>query len=158
MKRRRKLIGALVASLSFPFVIASLVVAQPRPNEDYIPRLGDIMSAIQTRHVKVWYAGKAANWELAEFELRQLKANLVEAALLYAGIPVNNVMTMAGPMQSVGDAIEARDNKRFSKTFSELTAACNGCHISMARSFIVIHEPTEKQPLGDQIFSPRSKP
>jgi hypothetical protein len=116
------------------------------------------MSSIQARHVKLWYAGKAANWDLAAFEYRQLKAGLVEAAGLYAGIPVSNVTTMADPMQSVEDAISSKDVRRFSKTFSGLTEACNGCHVAMARPYIVIQVPTERQPLGNQLFSPQGKP
>jgi hypothetical protein len=168
MKTRRNLIGTRrLASLSIPFAaaflgLATLGLAQPGTttpaSEDYIPRLGDIMSAIQTRHVKLWYAGKAANWDLAAFELRQLKEGLIEAARLYAGIPVSNVTTMAAPVQSVEDSISAKDAGRFSKTFAELTATCNGCHASMARSFIVIQAPTQQQPFGDQSFSPQRKP
>jgi hypothetical protein len=157
------MIGALIlASLSVPIAMTPLGLAQDGkfspPSEGYIPRLGDIMSSIQLRHVKLWYAGQAADWDLAAFEYRQLKAGLVEAAGLYAGIPVSNVTTMADPMQSVEDAISARDVRRFSKTFSGLTEACNGCHVSMARTYIVIQVPTERQPLGDQLFSPRGKP
>ena len=159
VRGRRKLIGALIlASMSVPIAMTSLGVAQGGPGEDYIPRLGDIMSSIQARHVKLWYAGKAANWDLAAFEYRQLKAGLVEAARLYAGIPVSNVTTMADPMQSVEDAISARDVRRFSKSFSGLTEACNGCHVSMARHYIVIQVPTERQPIGNQLFSPQGKP
>jgi hypothetical protein len=159
---RRKSIAALIsASLLIPLV-TSLGLAQGEklsaPGEDYIPRLGDIMSAVQTRHVKLWYAGKAANWDLAAFEFRQLKAGLVEAARLYAGIPVSNVTTMAAPMQSVEDAISARDVRRFSTTFSGLSEACNGCHVSMARPYVVIQTPSERQPFGNQLFSPRGKP
>lgn len=163
MRTRRKLIGALIlAGLSVPIAMTSLGLAQggkfTPPSEDYIPRLSDIMSSIQARHLKLWYAGKAANWDLAAFEYRQLKAGLVEAARLYAGIPVSNVTTMADPMQSVEDAISAKDVRHFAKTFSGLTEACNGCHVSMARPYIVIQVPTERQPPGNQLFSPPGKP
>jgi hypothetical protein len=163
LRKKYKSIGALVlAALAIPVIMTSFGLAQPGafslPNEEYIPHLGEIMSAIQARHVKLWYAGKAANWDLATFELRQLKSNLADAARLYTGIPVSNVTTMAIPMQSLEDAIAAKDIKRFSKTFSEVTEACNGCHVSMERPFIVIHTPTEQQPLGDQWFSPQRKP
>jgi hypothetical protein len=82
-------------------------------DERYVPRLGDIMNNAQMRHIKLWYAGKAANWELAGFELRQLKTNLVDAALLYSGIPVTNVTTLATPLQAVSDAIEAKGRQPF---------------------------------------------
>jgi len=116
-----------------------------------IPKLGDIMNAAQTRHIKLWYAGKAANWELAAFELHQLKAGLVEAAMLYSGIPVTNVTTLQAPLQSVADAIAAKDRQRFVKAYGEVTGGCNACHQSMERSFIAIRTPTD-QPFGDQIF------
>jgi hypothetical protein len=124
--------------------------------EQYVPKLGDLMNAAQTRHIKLWYAGKAANWELAAFEIRQLKAGLVEAALLYPGIPVTNVTTLQAPLQSAADAIAAKDSRRFAKAYGELTGGCNACHQSMERSFIAIRVPTN-QPFGDQIFAPQNK-
>jgi hypothetical protein len=155
MRAKRRLVGALLSvGLSIPIALASGSIAR---SEDHVPQLGDIMNAIQARHVKTWYAGKAANWDLAKFEVRQLEASLVEAAVLYAGIPISNVTTMATPIRSLDDAIAAKDVKRFSKAFSELTAGCNGCHVSMARSFIVMRVPTEQQPFGDQLFSPQGK-
>jgi hypothetical protein len=123
------------------------------PDEQYVPKLADIMNAAQTRHIKLWLAGKAANWDLAAFELQRLKASLVEAALLYSGIPVTNVTTLAAPLQSVADAIGAKDSQRFAKAYGELTGGCNACHQSMERSFIAIRVPTD-QPFGDQIFAP----
>ena len=163
MKARRKAIGLLLlTSLSIPLVVASLGPAQPGPlaqaSEDSVLHLGDIMNAIQTRHVKLWYAGKAANWDLASFELRQLRESVLQAAVLYSGIPVSNVTTMATPLHSLEDAIARKDVRGFSKGFAELTGDCNSCHTSMARSFIVIHTPTEQQPLGDQSFAPNGKP
>jgi hypothetical protein len=150
---------ALLASLSIPFTLTSFRSAQPaQPTEDYAPHLGDIMNAIQTRHVKLWYAGKAANWDLASFELRQIGESLSQAAMLYAGIPVSNVTTMATPLRSLEEAIGRKDTRGFSKGFTELTADCNSCHTSMARAFIVIHTPTEQQPLGGQSFAPNGKP
>jgi predicted membrane-bound dolichyl-phosphate-mannose-protein mannosyltransferase len=153
MRARRILIGALL-SLSLSTSLAPATFAA----NERVPRLADIMGAIQTRHVKAWYAGKASNWELADFEVRQLEADLVDAAMLYAGIPVSNLTTMSVPLKSLGDAIAAKDSKRFSKTFAEFTAGCNGCHASMGRSFIAIRVPAEQQPFGDQVFSPQGKP
>src|SRR5438093_13557843 len=38
----------------------------------YVPGLGEIMSLQQMRHVKLWFAGQAENWELAAYELDEL--------------------------------------------------------------------------------------
>ena len=120
------------------------------------PRLGDIMNAAQSQHMKLWFAGKSLNWELASYELRQLKASLVEAASLYPGIPVTNVTTMAQPVQSTANAVGARDTKRFAKAVGELTDGCNACHQSMGLSYIVMRVPTFSS-FSNQVFPPRSK-
>ncbi|MFT4117057.1 hypothetical protein [Bradyrhizobium sp.] len=140
---------------------ASAVAAQdlrsPSPDQ-YVPRLGDIMSTAQTRHQKLWLAGKAQNWELAAYELNQLKASLVEAAVLYSGIPVSNVTTLEPSLQSIADAVAAKDGRKFGKALGELTDGCNACHRSMKRSFVVMRVPSDQQPFANQQFAPAVKP
>jgi hypothetical protein len=111
------------------------------------------MTAIQLRHMKLWFAGKALNWELAAYELRQLDTGLMEAD---PGIPVSDVTTMARPAKSIADAISARDGRRFAKAVGELTDGCNGCHQSVGRGFIVMRTPTE-QPFSNQVFPHQTK-
>ena len=148
------------AALLMACCIAPVAFAQPKldvsPGEQYLPRLGDIMNAVQTRHIKLSLAGKAQNWELVAYELRQLKAGLLEAAVMYPGIPVTNVTTMTAPVEATADAIAARDSRRFVKASGELRAGCNACHQSMERGFITIQAPTAA-PFGDQSFAPRGK-
>jgi hypothetical protein len=149
-----------IAVLLMVCCLAPVALAQPKldasPGEQYLPRLGDIMNAVQTRHIKLSLAGKAQNWELAAYELRQLKAGLLEAAVMYHGIPVSNVTTMNAPVQAIADAIAARESQGFVKASGELRAGCNACHQSMERGFIVIQPPTAA-PFGDQSFAPRGK-
>ena len=121
---------------------------------EYVPRLADIMTSAQMRHHKLWMAGKAQNWPLAAFELRLLKASLVEAALLYSNIPVSNVATLDVTMQSVVDAITEKDGRKFAKTMADLTEGCNSCHRSIGRNFVVIKVPVDPQPFGNQVFTP----
>jgi hypothetical protein len=155
-----KLRGYVATLLTF-CSLTSLAVAQGGMNalttEQYVPRLGDIMNAVQSRHMKLWFAGKALNWELAAYELRQLESGLMEAATLYPGIPATNVTRMTGPAQSVADAIEAKDSRRFAKAVGEFTNGCNACHQTIGRGFIVMRVPTES-PFNNQVFSPQAKP
>ena len=155
MKLRGYIIALLMVCSLTPLAIAQSNL-DATTNEQYVPRLGDIMNAVQSRHIKLWFAGKALNWELAAYELRQLKAGLLEAAVLYEGIPVTNVTTMTKPVQSISDAIEARDGKRFAKAVGELTDGCNACHQSMGRGFIVMRMPTAS-PFSNQSFAPPGK-
>jgi hypothetical protein len=148
----RGLIVLLICAL--PLVAAAQSGVNLPPSEPYVPRLGDIMNTVQIRHTKLWFAGKSANWDLAGYEIRQLKAGLVEAASLYEGIPVTNVTTMAAPVQAVADAVEAKDGKKFAKAYGDMTVGCNGCHQSIGRGFIVMRVP-DVSPFGDQQFAPQ---
>jgi hypothetical protein len=153
--RRRMLIIVLLGASTCG--VGAQDLKSPAAGE-YVPRLGDIMSAAQVRHHKLWLAGQARNWALATFELQQLKASLVEAAVLYSGIPVSNVTTLEGPLQAASDAILAKDAGKFKKAIGELTDGCNACHGSMNRSFVVIKVPSDQSPFGNQVFGPPSKP
>jgi hypothetical protein len=157
MKLRGYIVAVMLAGSLAPQAIAQSNLNASPTSEQYVPRLGDIMNAVQTRHIKLWFAGKAQNWELAAYELRQLKAGLYEAAVLYEGIPVSNVTTMTKPVQSISDAIDAKDFKRFTKAVGELMDGCNSCHQTMQRGFVVIQTPVAS-PFSDQSFAPPKKP
>jgi hypothetical protein len=49
---------------------------EPMSRGEPFPRLGDIMLAKQWRHIKLWFAGRQRNRELAAYELAQIKASL----------------------------------------------------------------------------------
>lgn len=160
MKLRGYIVALLMVCSSAPLAVAQS--GQSNLNgttngEQYVPRLGDIMNAVQTRHIKLWLSGKALNWELAAYELRQLKAGLLEAAVMYEGIPVSNVTTMTKPVQSISDAIDAKDFKRFTKAVVELTDGCNSCHQTMQRGYIVLQMPTASPFFSDESFAPQKK-
>jgi hypothetical protein len=141
---------AVIGALFIGLILAPLAVAQ---QELYRPPLGDIMGKIQLRHIKLWFAGKAGNWELATYEVEEIKASLESAADLYRGIPVELVTNTADPMRANREAIEAKDSAAFAKGYGELTLACNACHQGIGRSFIVIQKPTAS-PFTDQSISP----
>ncbi len=155
MKFRGWILALLVMGSTAAVATAQSVFNGPA-SEQYVPRLGNIMNAIQIGHQKLYFAGRARNWELAAYQSRQLRASLGEAAMLYSGIPVSNVTTLAERLQAIDDAIGARNSQRFTQTFGELTGGCNECHQSLGRSFIVMKQPSD-QPFGDQQFSPKGE-
>ncbi|EAQ35996.1 hypothetical protein NB311A_11162 [Nitrobacter sp. Nb-311A] len=141
-------------------IFASFAAAQSTgglPSANYIPHLGDIMGAMQLRHFKLSFAGKLRNWELAAYELDQIKESFHDAATLYPGIPVADMTIMAEPVRRLGEAIQKKEPKKFAAAFSELTAACNGCHQAIGRGFIVIKVPTSS-PFSNQVFEPAARP
>jgi hypothetical protein len=151
--------GKLLLAAALVCFAAPPAITQPGPNvsvEPYVPRLADIMNALQLRHLKLYFAARAQNWELADFELRQARAGLAEAALLYSGLPVTNITTLAAPVQALSDAAKAKDERKFMEAFGQLTNGCNACHQSMERKFIVIAQPTQP-PFTNQVFTPQGK-
>lgn len=152
-------IGTLIAAvvLSGPFAVAQSEFKPSPTVKEYIPRLVEMMSAAQIQHLKLWYAGKAKNWDLAAYELILLKDSLAEAAALYPGIPVSNVTTLLGPVQAISDAITAKDNRGFATALGQLTDGCNACHRLMERGFVVIKVPADQQGPANQQFTPLGK-
>ena len=143
-----------IAALFSFFIGGPLAVSA---EENYVPALGDIMGNIQFRHIKLWFAGKRGNWELAAYELESIRRGLEQAATLYQGIPATYVGATVGPFKTINAAIKAKDASQFTKGFNEFTAACNACHQGIGRAFIVIQMPTIS-PFSDQSFAPPKKP
>jgi hypothetical protein len=125
----------------------------------YSPGLAEIMIATQIRHAKLWLAGDAGNWPLADYEIDELKEGLedaVEYFPVFKDMPVGK-MIEATAMPAIADveaAIKARDRGKFTSAFDKLTAACNTCHQSANRPFIVVQRPTGSA-FPNQSFAPK---
>jgi hypothetical protein len=143
--------GAVTSAVAQSDLTPSLSAKQ------HAPRLVEIMTAAQLQHLKLWFAGRAKNWDLAAYELRQLRDSLAEAAALYPGIPISNVTTMMVPLRSISDALAAKDSHKFASSMRELTDGCNACHSSMDRGFVVMKLPTDQPPPANQMFAPQEK-
>lgn len=139
-----------ICTLLVGLTLAPLALAQA---EGYVPGLGDIMTTIQMRHIKLWFAGRLKNWDLATYELEQIRQGLEDAATLYTGIPAEYVGATVDPIKEIDAAIKAKDGAEFVKAYGGLTAACNGCHQGINRGFIVIQVPNTS-PFSDQSFAP----
>jgi hypothetical protein len=155
MKMRGFMVAMLVSLAPIALAVAQSS-QEPLSRGESLPRLGEIMLGTQWRHIKLWFAGKEHNWNLAAYELAQIRASLSDAASLYSGIPVGDVVTMAGPIQSIDKAIQSKDSAGFVKAFNELTVGCNACHRNMERGFIEIRVPGAS-PFNNQVFAPSAR-
>ena len=126
-------------------------------DDRYVAGLGEIMSATQLRHAKLWFAGNAENWRLADFELTEIEEGFEDATKfhpVFKDVPVATLLDTftEQPLLRLKEAIESRDDRRFNKAFSELTSACNSCHKAAKREFIVITTPSES-PVTNQKYA-----
>jgi hypothetical protein len=150
---------ALITALSI--AAASVVAASERPDAGsaYAPGLGEFMAATQMRHAKLWFAGRARNWPLAEFEVHEIREGLEDAAKLHptlkGDIPVAEMIksNLDAPLEDLAKAIAAKDRGQFTRAFDKLSAGCNACHTAAAHPYIRIQRPTVP-PVTNQRFSP----
>lgn len=115
----------------------------------YTPGLGEIMTLTQMRHAKLWFAGEAANWALAAYELDELHEGLDDAATFHpthkdSPVPIPQVIekVMTAPLNDLEKAVKAKDAAAFTTAFDGLTEACNNCHRATNFGFNVVTRPT----------------
>jgi len=126
-------------------------------NQSYTPSLGDIMIGIQLRHAKLWYSGLASNWKLAEYKLEEILEAFEDIKKYqpnFDGKPTAEMIVRitSEPVKKLEQAIKAKDQPAFIKSFDEMSNACNACHTVNGHDFISIQRPTA-QPLTNQRFT-----
>jgi hypothetical protein len=127
----------------------------------YIPGLEQFMGVILTEHAKLWYAGSARNWELAEYQLGEIKevmSDVQDLVPTFKNLPLADMLdaVITGQIADLEKAIDAKDPKKFADGYGKLTDACNACHQATGNGFVVIKRPG---PGGfpNQDFTPRKQ-
>ena len=95
-------------------LLPSAVLAEQ--NEPFKPGLGEIMTLQQMRHLKLWFAGQAGNWGLADYELDELKEGFEDVTKYYPtkdNVPTGTMAdaVVAKEIADLAKAIEAKDRK-----------------------------------------------
>jgi hypothetical protein len=124
----------------------------------YSPGLGEFMGRIQVDHAKLWLAGEARNWELADYQLDEMKevlSDVQDFVPRYKNVPVGDMIEaiMTGVIRDMEGAIAARDFATFSVSFDKLTESCNSCHAAAGRRYIAIQRPAHSN-FSNQSFKP----
>jgi len=118
--------------------------AQPAP---FNPQMSALMNMlIQPRHAKLGLAGKAENWPLAAYALKELRQGFLvvsHAVPRWKGLPVPDLVDAAvgNPIRTLDAAVKMRFRTQFDQEYAKLTAGCNACHATTDHSFVVIKQP-----------------
>jgi hypothetical protein len=96
---------------------------------------------------KLWFAVQASNWELAEYELDELKEVMESAKTLNAeknGVRISGVLdsVLQTQVARLAESIKRNDAAEFQRSYDETLAACNGCHTEAGYKFIHIVRPS----------------
>lgn len=157
--RRIVVLGVAALTAIFPAAIAP---AQQQPvatiAKPFVPSLADMMLLVQTRHAKLWLAGRAGNWQLANFAIHEMEEGLEDMAKLhpnYKDSPIGPMIesSVKAPIEEIEKAIKSRNRAAFTGAYDRLTAACNTCHRSTNHGFIVIQRPVGSA-FPNQSFAP----
>lgn len=128
----------------------------------FTPGLGEIMAQTATRHAKLWFAGQAQNWDLAAYEVDELKEGFEDAGKYHPThkhiaqpIPDLLAKTMDQPLEGIEQAVKSKDQQAFVENYDKLTAACNACHQGTDFGFNVVTRPAFN-PFANQAFGARN--
>jgi hypothetical protein len=149
--------AALIAAvaLAAPAASAQQGTKAVDPSAEEAPeflRLSGIMAQQQMRHIKLWFAGTAGNWPLADYEIDGLKEGFDDVTkLLGDDIAQQHV---GGAMAELEQSVEAKNRDNFVVAFDKLSTGCNACHTTLDHAFIVIQRPA-LVPYSNQNFSPQ---
>ena len=138
--------------------------ASPQPEgshdaKSYTPGIEQFMNVIQTEHAKLWFAASARNWELAAYQLGEIKEIMSDVEDLYPkfkDLPLGKMLddVITGPIADAEKTLDAKDFGKFSAAYGKLTDACNACHQATGTGFIVIQRPSGPA-FPNQDFRPR---
>lgn len=157
-----KILTCLVLSLVFyscnnstnnnEFLHKQIDSLQTKIANTYKPGFGEFMSEIQVHHEKLWFAGENQNWQLADFEINEIKESLADIREYCTDRPETKDLQMIdAPIDSINIAIQQKNNELFKKDFVLLTATCNSCHQATNHGFNVIKLP-DTPPFSNQVF------
>lgn len=156
--RRQREWSAVLALITLVFACARPSSQEAGSERAYVPGLGEIMSATQMRHAKLWYAGDAQNWPLASYEVDELEEGFADAvrfhpAHKHSPRPLTELVPefTAGPLAALRAAIARRNQADFVAAHDALTQGCNACHVATGFSFNVVVRPTFN-PYSNQDF------
>src|SRR6478735_4366112 len=113
----------------------------------YVPGLEQFMNVILMEHNKLWFAAKARNWALAEYQLGEIKeimGDVQDFVPIFKNLPLADMLdaVITKEIASLEKSIEGKDYKAFTAGYDKLTAACNACHQGTENGFVVIRRPT----------------
>jgi hypothetical protein len=130
-------------------------------SDPYVPGLGEMMSLQQMRHVKLWFAGQAENWDLAAYEVDELGEGFDDIVKFHPThkdspvAPKDAIPRMVtGPIKDLRAAVDKKDPRAFVQAYDALTTSCNNCHQATNFAFNAVQTPATN-PYPNQVFTRR---
>lgn len=152
------IVVVLLALTGFLFYNLHKLETENTALKDAAPGLGDYMTTIQLHAGKLWFAAGAANWELAAYEVGELKETIETAERLEEeknGVKISPLLdaVLKTQVAALEKAVKSGSTPQFQKAYDEMLDACNSCHAEAGYKFIRIVRPTVP-PVTNQSWEP----
>ena len=155
----------VIAGISTPLVTSAQQTKETASGaaknvpKTYVPGLEQFMNVILMEHNKLWFAAKARNWRLADYQLGEIKevmGDVQDLVPTFKNLPLAEMLdaVITKEIADLEKAIEAKDHKTFVRGYDKLTQACNACHEGTENEFIVIQRPT-RPAFTNQVYDKR---
>jgi hypothetical protein len=119
-----------------------------------VPGLGTIMPEIGERTWKLYYAAKAGNWEMAEFQAGEIQGLMLRGAFTRPQYEGDLKSFVDDFVKKVREATRNKDFAAFEAAYKEMVDMANEFHDGVGRSYIVWKLPDMPPP--DLDFTPRA--
>lgn len=119
------------------------------------PGLARLMPEVGNRVWKLYYAGKAGNWPLARFQLKEANKLLELCGVTRPKYEKALAQFIDKQMKPIAQAIEAESLEQFEKAFDVAVVEANNYHDAYGKPFLVWKVPS--QPPPDLDMTPRPK-
>jgi len=110
------------------------------------PGMGTIMPEIGQRAWKLFYAAKAGNWVLANFQLKEVRELMEKAAFIRPKYEQNLEQFLSEKWTPLEEAIKKENFALFEERFQESITAANSYHELQDKGFIVWKLPANPPP------------
>ena len=155
----------VIAGMSTPLVTSAQQTkemasgAAKNVQKTYVPGLEQFMNVILMEHNKLWFAAKARNWRLADYQLGEIKevmGDVQDLVPTFKNLPLADMLdaVITKEIAALEKSIEAKDYKTFVSGYDKLTQACNACHQGTQNEFIVIQRPA-RAAFTNQVYDKR---
>ncbi len=106
------------------------------------PGLGTVMMEYSYRFSNAYYAAKAGNWPLAEYQLKEMR-EIQEVGETTRPEKADALKAFERSfLDPLGKTIEAKDFKRFEASFNATIHGCDACHSQQGVPFIKYKLPS----------------
>jgi hypothetical protein len=129
-----------------------------------VPDQSHAMADVAFHFANCWFAGQKQNWPLAQFNLDETRSHLRWAVRIIpvrkdaSGNPIRLEELLSGieegSLKRVGEAIQAKDNAKFTEAYQQMLESCYACHLAAGKPYLRLQIP-DQPPLSLIHFAPQ---